>query len=496
MSPKNPTPRRPLEPAPRTSDTASPLHSDVDLRGLLIGTASAALQIEGGDDNNDWAEWAREPGTIADGSSPLRATDHWNRWREDNELMGSLRLPIARIGLEWARIEPRPGEFDHGVIDRYREEIGDLVDRGITPLVTLHHFVNPRWFAQRGGFTSAGSPSAYVRYAETAVRALDDLVDEWVTVNEPNVYATQAHMFHSGPPGNRSWRDTLSVLRNMAVSHILGYEAIHAIQGDRATVGMAHHARSFAPRDPRNPLHRALSRVNEHLFQDIVADAHIAGRFHPLLGGKKAAKGLPTGRHHDFLGLNYYARTAVDKLDDGTFPGVPTNDLGWEIYPAGLVENAANLHERFGGPVWITENGTCDLGDGALGAGGGAGTSASATADGRAAVGSAIDDQAAADRSLESFRPRFVLEHLQAIAESDVPIERYYHWCFVDNWEWADGEEPRFGVVHLDYETQRRTLKPSARMLAELVAAGRITPALHARYTAGRRYPMSEGAAT
>ena len=412
MSTNVPANDRTLHPQPRTSPLAKPLHHDVDLRGLLIGTASAAGQIEGGDENNDWFDWAREPGNIADGSTPLRATDHWNRWREDNELMASLGLPIARIGVEWARIEPRPGEFDHAVLDRYREEIADLRDKGIRPLVTLHHFVNPLWFARRGGFTSDESPAAFLRYAETTVRALDDLVDEWITVNEPNVYATQAHMFRSGPPGNRSWGDTMAVLRNMAVSHIRGYEVIHGIQGDRAKVGIAHHARAFAPRNPRNPIHRGLARINRHLFQDIVADAHLAGKFHPLLGGAKVGRGLPSGRHHDFLGLNYYSRTAVDKFDDGTFVGAPVNDLGWEIHPEGLVECARDLNERFGGPVWITENGTCDLGDLELSVGG-----VDAGVEKPNPAGDyANPDAGAADRRLESFRPRFILEHLRAIA--------------------------------------------------------------------------------
>ncbi|WJY99351.1 Beta-glucosidase A [Corynebacterium hansenii] len=472
-------------PAPRTSPAAEPLLHDVDLRGLLIGTASAALQIEGGDQNNDWLDWALEPGNVADGSTPLRATDHWNRWREDNRLMASLGLPIARIGVEWSRIEPRPGEFDHAVLDRYREEIADLRDRGIRPLVTLHHFANPRWFAARGGFTSDDAPHAFLRFAETTVRALDDLVDEWVTVNEPNVYATQAHLFRSGPPGNRSWRDTMAVLRNMAVSHILGHQLIHGIQGDRAKVGFAHHARGFEPRNPRNPIHRGLSRLNRFLFQDIVADAHLAGEFHPLLGGAKVGRNLPSGSHHDFLGLNYYTRTAVDRLDDGTFAGAPVNDLGWEIHPAGLVDCARDLHERYGGTVWVTENGTCDLGDP------GSAANPAPGAGGEAGVAKQ-EASAAADRSLESFRPRFILEHLRAIAESGLPIERWYHWCFVDNWEWADGEGPRFGIVHLDYETQERTLKPSAHLLAELARTGRITPELHGRYTAGRRYPVAD----
>ena len=450
---------------PAMSPPPVPPTGDVDLSGLVIGTASAALQVEGGDRNNDWWEWARGPGHVKDGTTPERAADHWNRWREDNALMESLGLRAARLGVEWARIEPRPGEFDHAVIDRYREEIGDLRDRGIEPLVTLHHFVNPLWLARRGGFTVPEAVGRFDRYARAVVTHLGDLVTDWVTVNEPNVYATQAHLFRQGPPGDRSWGSAMRVLRHMAMSHVRGYELIHELQGDAARVGFAHHARVFAPRNPRNPLHRMAAATSRRMFQDIIAEACLRGRFHPLLGGNRGT-GIGKGRHYDYLGLNYYSRSAVDKLDDGTFPGVPVTDLGWEVYPAGLVQCARELVERYDAPVWVTENGVCDNG---LPGGGPDG---------------------------ERFRARFILEHLTAIAGSGLPIERWYHWCFTDNWEWDLGEEPRFGLVHLDYGTQRRTPKPSAAMIREILAVGRITPDIHARYAAGQRYPLSptEGA--
>lgn len=437
----------------------APPEHEVDLGGLLIGTASAALQIEGGDRGNDWVRWAAAPGTIADGSTPLRATDHWRRWRQDNALMADLGLRAARIGLEWSRIQPAPGRVDHAALDRYREEIGDLVDRGIAPLVTLHHFVNPIWFADRGGFTAAGSAAAFADYARVAVGSLGDLVTDWVTVNEPNVYATAAHLFDEAPPARRSWRATLRVLRNMAIAHVRGYRLIHELQGGAARVGIAHHARAFTPRDPANPVHRATVPVARHLFQGIIAEAALAGRFHPLLGGNRGT-GVTPGRYYDYLGLNYYSRTAVAGLRDGTLPGVPVNDLGWEVHPAGLVDCAAELVARYDAPVWVTENGTADAGDPAAGV-------------------------------AERFRRRFILDHLLAIAGSGLPIERYYHWCFVDNWEWQLGEGPRFGIVALDYETQRRRPRPSARLLGELAATGRITPDLYRRHTAGQAYPMA-----
>lgn len=421
------------------------------LDGLLIGTASAATQIEGGDRNNQWWQFAQTPGNVADGSSPERANDHWRRWREDNELMAELGFPIARVGLEWARIEPRPGEFDRAALERYREELGDLISRGIRPLVTLHHFSNPLWVQQGGQWINPRTVEAFLRYARVAVGALKDLVNEWVTINEPNVYATQAHLLRAAPPGNVSPRSLVRVLRNMAVAHLRAYTMIHAMQPE-ATVTFAHHMRDFAPMEPRNPLHRAFTRFNSWAFNDAVTDAFGLARFPRLLGPSPVAP----GRYVDVIGLNYYSRTAVTGLSDGVFPGVPVTDLGWEVWPNGLVTCARSLHERLEVPIWVTENGCADNG--------------TAT-------------------QVERFRPRYLAEHLAAILSSNLPVERYYHWCFIDNWEWAEGEVPRFGIVHNDYATQTRTIKPSGRMLAEIVAAGALTPSILSRYVAGQEYP-------
>ncbi len=420
------------------------------LGSLRIGTATAATQIESGQLPTNWHDWAATPGNVADASSPADSTDHWNRWREDNALMQDLGLQISRLGLEWARIEPEPGRFDHAVLDRYREEIGDLVDRGIEPLVTLHHFSQPRWLQEKGQFTNPATIEAYLRFTREVVQALHDLVPAWVTLNEPNVYATQAHLFREAPPGNRSMRDVREVLRTMAICHLRAYELIHEIDPN-ATVTFAHHMRVFAPRTSWNPLHRAFTAFDRAAFQDVVADAFGSGRFHPLLGRSPVGPGT----YLDVAGLNYYSRTAVTGPTDGTFPDVPVNDLGWEVYPQGLVDCARELHERFNVPVWITENGICDNGS---------------------------------ERLVERARSRFIADHLAAILDSDVPIERYYHWCFVDNWEWSEGMIPRFGIVHLDRETKTRTVKPSGRFLAEIIAAGALERETIIRYAGAESY--------
>lgn len=421
-----------------------------DIGALRLGAASAATQVEGGDRANSWYDWAAIPGRIADGSTPLRATDHWERWREDTALMEQMGLEVYRLGIEWSRVEPRPGEVDHAVLERYREELAALRAAGIEPLVTLHHFTNPSWFEAMGAWEHERAVETWLRFVRVVVEALHDLVTDWTTINEPNVYATQGYVFGIWPPGRtQAWPAVRTVLRHMAIAHCRAYRLIHEIQPD-ARVGLAHHVRPFAPFDARNPIHRGLARTQAHLFQDIVTDAMLGGRFARVLGGQPGD--IAPDRYYDYIGINYYTRTAVKGLGDHRYPDVPVNDLDWEIYPQGFAEVVGEICRRYPGPVWVTENGTADA-----------------------------DDR---------FRARYIHDHLGAIVASGLPVERYYHWCFVDNWEWAEGEVPRFGLVHLDWETQERTIKASGRFYSEIIAARGVTEEMYARYVEPQRYTV------
>lgn len=429
------------------------------LPNLRIGTASCATQIEGGRRDTNWATWAALPGRIADGSSPVRATDHWSRWREDTDLMADLGLQLSRMGVEWSRIEPSPGEFDLGALERYREEVVALAAAGIEPMVTLHHFSHPTWFEGLGGWANPQAPSLWLELVRVVVEHLGDVVTDWCTLNEPNVFATSGYLFGEFPPGHTGdWRGVRAVLATMARAHCLAYRLIHDLS-PVAKVGFAHHLRVFDPLQPRNPVHRLLARTSAYLFQDVITDAFLGGRFARVLGGQP--DDVAPGRYYDWLGINYYSRTAVSKPADGTFPGTPINDLGWEIYPAGLVEVARWLHERYPGPIWVTENGTCDNGD---------------------------------ESRLDTFRSRYLYDHWQAMAQSGLPFERYYHWCFVDNWEWALGDVPRFGLVARDPDTQDRTVKDSGRFVASVIAAGGVTHEAYAVHVAPQRYRTGAGA--
>lgn len=415
------------------------------LDGVLLGVATAATQIEGGCDTTNWADWAKTPGHIADGSTPVRATGHWERWREDTELMASLGIQTYRFGVEWARLEPQPGVFSDEAFAHYRDEITLLRDKGIRPLLTLHHFNNPRWFESMGAFEHPGCVPIFLRFVERVVTELGDLVEDWCTINEPNVYATFGYLYGVFPPGLKSLPRTLRVMTNLAHAHITAYELIHALRAGKPTrVTFAVHLRVFDPANPANPVHRALARAQEFLFQEAVTEAMCTGRFRMPL---RRPEGIREGRYYDALGINYYSRSWVSKIGDAARPGAELNDLGWEIYPEGLERVARWAHDRWPAPIWVTENGTAD--------------------------------------NTERFRTQFLHDHLEIVAaarSTGLPFERFYHWCFVDNWEWAEGEVPRFGIVALDYATQERTVKPSGRFYADVIAAGGVTPEIAARH--------------
>ena len=171
---------------------------------LLLGAAAAATQIEGGDQNNNWYSWYRQ-GFVKDDSDPSVATDHYRRWREDLELMKNMGIQCYRMGLEWSRIEPEDGVFDEAVIARYREEIQALHEAGIPVLLTLHHFSNPMWLEDRGGFAVRDNITCFLRYVRKIVESVGDLVSEYITVNEPNVYAFNGFFQGIWPPGQKSF---------------------------------------------------------------------------------------------------------------------------------------------------------------------------------------------------------------------------------------------------------------------------------------------------
>lgn len=418
--------------------------------GFLIGAATAATQIEGGEVGHNWNDWYRR-GRIKDGSDPARANDHYRRWREDADLMAELGLQVYRFGIEWARICPAPGRVDEGAIAHYREEMSYLREKGIKLLLTIHHFNNPMWFEEKGGFLKKENLRYFLDFTELVVRSFGDLVAEYITINEPNVYATNSYYFGLWPPGEKAMPKALTVMANLAWCHLKAYELIHKLRREMGytdtKVSFAHHLRVFDPASPKNLRHRVFAKLLDYFFQGLVTQAFFFGNFHwPF----KAPGRVKRGEYIDFIGLNYYTRSTVSRFDDGVRAGAPKNDLGWEIYPEGLIRCAESLYRLLPRPIYVTENGTCD--------------------------------------NRDAFRCRYLYDHLKVISEAALPIERYYHWCFCDNFEWTEGESARFGLVHVDYPTQRRTVKKSGHFLAAVIKAGGVSPELYAEYVQDEKY--------
>ena len=416
---------------------------------LLMGVATAATQIEGGDVGSNWNDWY-ERGFIKDNTNPATENDHWIKWREDTEIMSEMGLQIYRFGIEWARIMPKEGEIDEEAIARYREELVLLKEKNIKPLLTIHHFTNPMWFEEKGAFEKRENLHYYLELVELAIKRFGDLCSDYITINEPNVYAVNSYFFGLWPPADKSFSKTLAVMENLAYCHIKAYEMIHKMREEMGysdtMVGCANHLRVFEPKDKKNLWHKICAKLNSMLFQDLLTDAMTLGKFKVLRNFGK----IPAGEYTDFIGLNYYTRSTVSGIGDGSRENFPKNDLEWEIYPKGIVESAERLYKVLPRPIWVTENGTCDNSD--------------------------------------TFRCLYLYEHLKALSESGLPFERYYHWCFCDNFEWVEGNSSKFGLVSVDPKTMERNIKNSGRFYSDIIKNKGVTKECFEKYVAGQEY--------
>ncbi len=430
--------------------------------GFLWGSATAAHHVEGHNINSDWWDWEQVPGHIRNGDRSTVACDWWEgeRYREDFDLAQSLHQNAHRLSIEWSRIEPREGEWSGEAIAFYRRVLTALRERGMTPLVTLYHYTNPRWLVEKGGWETEAVVPLFERFACKAVEELGDLCDFWVTVNEPTGCFLTGYLYGVWPPGKQSFGLAMRVARNMLQAHAAAYRAIHRQQPD-ALVGIAHSMRPLYPENPRSRLNRFLaSRIHglyNHLFFLPLTDGRL--RF-PMALGTRLPELIGT---QDYIGLNYYFshRLAVD-LKSPTLlfaRAVPPRPWGtsfddelaaWfghgDLDPDGFYDMTMWC-AQFGKPIYITENGICDATD--------------------------------------EIRPRYLITSLlalhRAIADG-APVKGYFHWTLVDNFEWKEGYSLRFGLIANDLATQRRTLRPSAEIYSRIACDNGIPEDLIAKY--------------
>ncbi len=419
--------------------------------GFLWGCAVAAHQVEGNNRNNTWWKWEQEGHTL---DLSGIACDHYNRYEEDFDIAKNLNLNAFRTSIEWSRVEPKEGVWSNEEFEHYRKVLLAMKERGLTPMITLHHFTDPLWFAEKGGWLKPESVELFERFVRRVVEELGDLIPFYNTINEPMVYVVSGYLFGVFPPGERDLMKAFTVAKHILLAHAKAYRAIHEVCREKGypepKVGIVKNMIVFEPLDPNDERHVNEANINDALFNRWFLDCIHTGVIQPPMGQGEEVEELREA--WDFIGLNYYTREICVPSPDPTrrYRVVPMDaeltDMFWEVYPEGLYRNLVSL-KKYGKPVYITENG----------------------------IATQNDKQ----------RCRFILRHLaeahRAIRDG-VDLKGYMYWSLIDNFEWNEGFSKRFGIVEVDYKTLKRTPRESAYLYAEIAGKNRVTAELMQKY--------------
>ena len=433
--------------------------------GFLFGVATAAIQIEGaagGRGASIWDTFAREPGRVANGDTPDVACDHFHRWEADLDLMASLGVNAYRFSISWPRVLPAgSGSVNRDGVDFYRRLVDGLNARGIEPLATLYHWDLPQALQDAGGWPSRETAHRFADYAALMFEELDG-VRRWITHNEPWVTAFLGHAYGTKAPGRRDWHEALQVAHHVLLSHGLAVRAFRAGAARAGSIGIT---LDFAPAYPlsASEADRAAAERWDGFRNRWFLDPVLRGRypadllswFESRLGPLELGPAddlVVAAEPIDFVGVNYYSRAVVcENPHDGPLDvdharaTRPTTGMGWEIAPDALHDLLVRIKRDYGDvPILITENGSAY--------------------DDPAPIGGVVRDPE---------RLAYLRDHLAAVAAATadgVPVHGYFAWSLLDNFEWEHGYGKRFGIVHVDYETQRRIPKSSALWYRDLIA--------------------------
>ncbi len=441
---------------------------------FMWGTSTSAYQIEGAFDEDGkgpsiWDEFVRRRGTIVDGSTGDVACDHYHRWAQDVRLLAELGVDAYRFSVSWPRVIPDGrGPTNPAGLGFYDRLVDALLDVGVEPMVTLYHWDLPLTLEERGGWPSRDTAECFARYASVMAAALGDRVHRWVTINEPWVVAERGYVYGDKAPGRRNdGRAALAAAHHLLLGHGLATEAIVA-ERPGAQVGITLNLSPVVAAS-RHPLDvDAARRLDGDLNRwyldplygrgypdDVIAD-HRADRWLEA-DGLEAFVGphdmetiaTPTG----FLGVNYYERTIARDPATPVPPEVVADDaartaMGWEAYPEGLRVLLHRLWDDYGpSSIVVTENGA-------------------SFPDGPGSDGRIHDER----------RSRFIDEHIDAVGAAvgeGVPVDGYFVWSLLDNFEWALGYTQRFGLVWVDFATLERIPKGSYFRYRDRIAAER-----------------------
>ncbi|MBN2118211.1 MAG: glycoside hydrolase family 1 protein [Anaerolineales bacterium] len=421
-------------------------------RGFLWGTATAAHQVEGNNTNNQWWQWEQTGHT--NGTSGL-AADWWGgRWREDFDRAAETDQNAHRLSVEWSRIQPTPDTWDEDALERYRLMLRGLRERGMTAMVTLHHFTDPLWLFEMNGWEREEVVGLFEKFVRKTVEALKEYCTLWCTINEPNVYTLSGYVMGDFPTKQRGMNLGMQVMANMLRGHAAAYRAIHQIQPE-ARVGYALHYRPMVAKHPRFPLDALMRKLRYDGLNMAFPSGIGTGVMKTPVGNFQVPEARGT---QDYLGLNYYSVDTVSfhlgkPRELFTSSGYPEDaDTSEQRFianiPAGLFDTlkwAVRTYPDL--PILITENGVND--------------------------------------SSDDLRRRYLAQHIHQVWRAvnfNWPVKGYFHWTLVDNFEWERGWTQRFGLWGLEVETQKRIKRPSVDLYAEICKENGLSSEMVQKY--------------
>ena len=436
---------------------------------FLWGAATAAYQIEGspladGAGPSIWHRFSHTPGLVKNGDNGDVACDHYRRWKDDIALMRALGLGAYRFSVAWGRVFPEGiGTINQKGLDFYRALVDQLLEAGIEPMATLYHWDLPAALDDRGGWLNRDVASWFGDYSQTVARALGDRVAMWVTINEPWVIATGGYLQGGLAPGHRNTFEGPIATHNILRAHgagvracraetkapvgiVLNLEPKYPASDGEADVAATRRADAFMNRQYLDPLFRGEYPYEMHELFGEAWPSHPASDFDLIT--------TPI----DFLGVNYYSRgltksdpdVAIERASRVRNPSAAYTEMGWEVFPQGLSDILVRVADEYTKlPLYVTENGA-------------------AFYDPPVALAEGVDDP---------LRVAYLREHLLAVRYAitrGAEVRGYFAWSLMDNFEWSEGYARRFGIVHVDYATMRRTVKRSGRWYADVVRANGV----------------------
>lgn len=403
------------------------------------GASISGYQCEGSNPHADWHHW--EPGNILDGSTNIRSCDYWTQYKTDHELLTQLNIPAFRLSIEWSRIEPKQGCFDQVAINHYHELLSDLKQRNISIYLTLFHWVLPKWVADEGGWTNPDIIGWFSRFIQLALDEFHTYTHSIITLNEPMVPLSFGYLSGMFPPEKKSVRRFLGACSNKMKATLKANQLICQLarqKGKKNNNGIAQTYPAFEPYHKSGPL-----RLYEHLVGKL--SSHIAYDWWDRTLNKQPDQ-------FAFCGINYYFRMFLKFnihhshqlfIDESTTPNESTQtQMGWPIHPESFYDVMSHVYKRFKKPIIITENGIADPDD--------------------------------------TLRPAYIIKHLQQIhraIQDGIPVKGYFYWSLMDNFEWKEGFNPRFGLVAVDRSTSEltRQIRKSGYLYRDIIRHNGLT---------------------